>query len=96
MATRTPTKFSAGQISRLRRDGTTTSNPSVTAERPRTDGRKGSEVYSIAVFDHGEDQEASDYASELKRETRGYANGGLVKPKVGGTATAPMCNHKKR
>ena len=37
---------------------------------------------------------ALDASTKMGNPAR-YANGGLVKPKVGGSATSPVCNHRK-
>lgn len=84
------TKFEVAHSTRTNERGESRSNPTVIAEKPRKDG-KGTELHTMADFKHGQDKEASEYASELKRETRGYADGGLVKAKhaAHGSATSP-------
>lgn len=77
------TKFESQVISRTsyppsqRGSGITTTQPIVTATRPRKDG-KGSETSVVASFGHGDDDQADAYAAELKRETRGKKAGGIV------------------
>ena len=74
---RGPARFESGRLyggsGQARSDG-------VVRVTPRKDG-KGTHIQSVVDFpvDGESEQKAADYASELQRETRGYAAGGKVR-----------------
>lgn len=71
-------RYEAATVTTGSPGGPQRSRPTVLRVAPRSDGR-GSEISTVADFNHGQTKEAGEYASELQRETRGYKRGGPVK-----------------